>query len=139
MYICVCVSGGKWIISAFRDLISYGEGWMEGVITGIRIYEEIHSFYLCCKSKVSHMWKEDCMIHVHKQQCYMVVRYGLWMKKTIQRLEKNEARRFYWMRNVSEQMQQSASILREMLGIRESRCSVQERKQYWFSHVIHMV
>lgn len=56
----------------------------------------------------------------------------------MQRQNRNEASVLCWKCNEIVHVQQSIGVLREKLGIREMRCSVQERKLCWFGHVMSM-
>ena len=56
----------------------------------------------------------------------------------VRRLERIEASMLRWMCNVSVHERRSTNELREKLGIRGIRCSVQERRLHWYRHVMCM-
>ena len=56
----------------------------------------------------------------------------------MRRLERSEASMLRWMCNVSVHERRSTKELREKMGIRGIRCSVQERRLRWYGHVMRM-
>lgn len=51
---------------------------------------------------------------------------------------RNQGGMICWICNISIHGRQSRTALRENLGIRGIKCSMQERRLHWFEHVMHM-
>ena len=122
------------------DLISSGGGCSESIVarvrTGWKKFRELlpllatKGFSLHTKGRLYDGCVRSAMLHGSETWAVNA--------EDMRRLERSEASMLRWMCSVSVHERRSISELRERMGIRGIRCSVQERRLRWYGHVMRM-